>query len=92
MGEGGDDAAASTYNAADNIAADNDIVENLASFTAIPSLVLALAGAAWCDTCRGGPLLRARLPLAVPVALFAAFVWGFNGGAIVIGDLSLIHI
>ncbi|CAN0428730.1 unnamed protein product, partial [Laminaria digitata] len=81
-GEGRDDAttnaaAANTYNPADsnnNNAADKNIVENLASFTAIPSLVLALAGAACSDACRGGPLLRARLPLAVPIVLFALFV------------------
>lgn len=49
-------------------------------------LLVRLAGAAVMDACRGGPLLRRRLPLAIPVVLFAVFVWGFNGGAVVVGD------
>lgn len=49
-------------------------------------LLVRLARAAVMDACRGGPLLRLRLPLAIPVALFAVFVWGFNGGAVVVGD------
>lgn len=49
-------------------------------------LLVRLARAAVTDACRGGPLLRLRLPLAIPVALFAVFVWGFNGGAVVVGD------
>lgn len=49
-------------------------------------LLLLLARAALADARRGAPLLRARAPLAAPVVLFAAFVWGFNGGAIVVGD------
>ncbi|CAM9531350.1 unnamed protein product [Scytosiphon promiscuus] len=52
----------------------------------VPRLLLSLAGAALSDARRGAPLLRARAPLAVPVVLFAAFVWGFNGGAVVVGD------
>lgn len=51
-----------------------------------PRLLLGLAKAALTDASRGGALLRARAPLAIPVALFAVFVWGFNGGAVVIGD------
>ncbi|CAN0485688.1 unnamed protein product, partial [Ectocarpus sp. 12 AP-2014] len=51
-----------------------------------PGLLLGLARSALTDASRGGPLLRARAPLAMPVALFAVFVWGFNGGAVVIGD------
>ncbi|CBN77379.1 Alpha-1,2-glucosyltransferase ALG10-A, family GT59 [Ectocarpus siliculosus] len=51
-----------------------------------PRLLLGLARAALTDASRGGTLLRARAPLAIPVALFAVFVWGFNGGAVVIGD------
>lgn len=88
-GNGNGKASVNTHynnNPVDHNASGKNIVENLSSFTAIPSLVLALAGAAWSDACRGGPLLRARLPLAVPVALFAVFVWGFNGGDIVVGD------
>lgn len=49
-------------------------------------LLARLARAAAIDACRGGLLLRLRLPLAIPVVLFAVFVWGFNGGAVVIGD------
>ncbi|CAN0203975.1 unnamed protein product, partial [Hapterophycus canaliculatus] len=52
----------------------------------VPRLLLQLAAAALTDARRGAPLLRARAPLAVPVVLFAAFVWGFNGGAVVVGD------
>ena len=49
-------------------------------------LLFLLARAALSDARRGAPLLRARVPLAAPIALFAVFVWGFNGGAIVLGD------
>ncbi|CAM9136447.1 unnamed protein product [Pylaiella littoralis] len=52
---------------------------------ALPLLLL-LARAALADVLKGAPLLRGRAPLAVPVVLFATFVWGFNGGAVVIGD------
>lgn len=48
--------------------------------------LLLLARAALADARRGAPLLRARAPLAAPIVLFAVFVWGFNGGAIVLGD------
>lgn len=48
--------------------------------------LLLLAKAALADARRGAPLLRARAPLAAPIGLFAVFVWGFNGGAIVLGD------
>lgn len=52
---------------------------------ALPLLLL-LARAALADALRGAPVLRGRAPLAVPVVLFALFVWGFNGGAVVVGD------
>lgn len=49
-------------------------------------LLLLLARGALADGRRGAPLLRARVPLAAPIVLFAVFVCGFNGGAIVLGD------
>lgn len=56
------------------------------SLPILPILLVHLVRAAFVDVSRGGPLLRARAPLVIPVLLFAAFVWGFNGGAIVLGD------
>ena len=49
-------------------------------------LLLLLARAALVDSRRGAPQLRGRAPLAAPIVLFAVFVWGFNGGVIVLGD------
>lgn len=53
-----------------------------------PPLILLwrLARAAMSDAVRGAPILRARLPLAMPVVAFASFVFVFNGGAIALGD------
>lgn len=52
----------------------------------LPSLLPRLIRAALADVCRGAPLLRCRAPLAIPVVLFAVFVWVFNDGEIVLGD------
>lgn len=56
------------------------------SLPPLPRLVSRLVTAAFNDACRGGAILRFRMPLAVPALLFALFVWGFNGGAVVLGD------
>lgn len=48
-------------------------------------LIVRLVREAIVDASRGGPLLRRQLPLAVPLLLFAIFVVGLNGGAIVLG-------
>lgn len=52
----------------------------------VPELLLRLARAALVDALHGGPRLRRHLPLAVPVVAFAALVWGWNGGAVALGD------
>lgn len=52
----------------------------------VPLLLWRLIRATLSDLACGAPLLRCRVPLAVPIVGFAAFVFGFNGGVVALGD------